>query len=83
MRERLWALVGALGDPEGVTDAPGCGLVGAGARFAWRATGWPVVEGDRADAFGTFIHFGGVWVPLVLLGIGALCLLVRWVEHRR
>lgn len=70
----------AVGDPEAVAYALGCGFVGAGAGFAWLATGWPVVERDQADAFGTFIHFGGVWVPLILLGIGALCLLVWWVD---
>ncbi|MFB6393311.1 hypothetical protein [Polymorphospora lycopeni] len=70
----------AVGDREAIAYALGCWLLGAAAGFAWLATDWPAVELDLADAFGTFIHVGGVWVPLVLLGIGVLCLLVWWVH---
>lgn len=70
----------SIDDPEAVAYALGCGFTGAGAGFAWLATGWPATEPGRTGAFGTFMGLGGVWVPLVLTGIGILCLLVWWVH---
>ncbi|GAB3571201.1 hypothetical protein GCM10027445_26180 [Amycolatopsis endophytica] len=67
-------------DPEAVAYALGCGLTGAAAGFAWLATGWPAVNDGEAGAFGTFVGFGGVWVPVILAGIAALCLFVWWTN---
>ncbi len=73
----------AFGDPEAIAFALGCGFLGAGAGFAWLATGWPAVEGDRPGWFGSVIATGGVWVPLVFVLISALCLLIWWVHPSR
>ncbi|MEU3269345.1 hypothetical protein ABZ639_00780 [Saccharomonospora sp. NPDC006951] len=70
----------SIGDPEAVAYACGATALGIGAGFVWLSTGWPTVEREPENGFATFIGFGNIWVPIVLAGIAALCLLVWWVD---
>ncbi|MEV7232360.1 hypothetical protein AB0M79_35995 [Polymorphospora sp. NPDC051019] len=70
----------SIGDPEAIAYALGAGFLGIGAGFAWLAAGWPMVEPGDGNVFGAFIRYGNIWVPLVIIGTGALCLFVWWVH---
>lgn len=70
----------SLGDPEAIAYALGWGFIGAAAGFAWFAADWPVVDRGEANAFGEVVRLGGVWVPILLAGIGALCMAVWWTD---
>lgn len=65
-------------DPAAVAYAFGSGSIGAALGFAWLASGWPEVEASPAGAFGAVVGAGGVWVPALLLAIGALCAFAWW-----
>ncbi|ASR36971.1 hypothetical protein BAY61_20535 [Prauserella marina] len=70
----------SINDPEAVAYACGAVALGIGAGFGWLSTGWPTVEHEPENGFAAFIGFGNIWVPVVLAGIAALCLLVWWVH---
>lgn len=69
-------------DPEAVAYALGWAGLGVAAGFVWLSTGWPTVTHGPENGFAAFIGYGNLWVPVVIVGVAALCLLVWWAPER-
>jgi len=70
----------SVADPEAVAYALGTASLGVAAGFLWLSTGWPAVEHGPENGFAAFIGYGNIWVPVLAVGVAALCLLVWWVH---